>query len=69
VTETLADLYREQGHVDEARDAYERLAEAESRPERAHELLAKARLSPSAAPRPGERLCHKRQYVSGQPKT
>src|SRR5262249_29702708 len=49
VTETLADLYRDQGYVADARQAYESLAFAEADPARKHELVEKAE---SVAKRP-----------------
>src|SRR5262249_43127219 len=49
VTETLADLYRDQGYVADARQAYESLAFAEPDPSRRQELVEKAE---SVAKRP-----------------
>ncbi|HKC24054.1 MAG TPA: hypothetical protein VKF32_04895, partial [Thermoanaerobaculia bacterium] len=51
VTETLADLYRQQGYATDARAAYEALASAEPEPERRRSLKEKAD-SVGAAPLP-----------------
>jgi predicted regulator of Ras-like GTPase activity (Roadblock/LC7/MglB family) len=55
VTETLGDLYREQGHMADARETYRTLAEAATDEERARALREKA----AALPR-GERTDHPR---------
>lgn len=67
VTETLAELYRSQGHLAEARDAYLELARLETDPARAQALAfrAAAILVPAPAPSPADRLRRMSERAAG----
>jgi predicted regulator of Ras-like GTPase activity (Roadblock/LC7/MglB family) len=65
VTETLADLYRDQGYVDDARAAYATLASAEPDLERRRELTEKA--DGAAQGRPATREARLRAFLTRVP--
>lgn len=67
VTETLAELYRSQGHLAEAREAYLELARLETDPARSQALAfrAAAILVPAPAPSPADRLRRMAERAAG----